>query len=473
MAHHGLLPPLSPLSQYINTPTLTFYVMGVCELETAFDKSQTIKFLEHAFVPINIRFSSIIVTDDKGVQRWKKVVCSVEDHVVVPTFPPGLSTEEYDSCLEEHISNVSMEVLPANRPPWEVHLITYPTSKAAGTLVFKLNHAIGDGYSFMGALFSIFKRADNPALPLRFPTASSRFNELSSYSKMSSYLTRCINTFSDFTRGILGTYFEDGKTVLRSKRPKVELLPVSISSVTFTIDHIREIRSAAGAPFGFVSMNEQTVNDVTTGVIAYALQLYMKRMGQLSGDTHTTALIVMNLRMYRGFSSLEEMLKANIWGNHFGFVSVTLPPYNHKDIDIADPLEFVVKSKNEMKRRMNSVSNYFTSKLLRVVGTLRGAEAAAEYLHSNLRNTSIMITNMIGPVEQAAIAGHPLKNFYFTVPGVPQSLVFTIVSYMGKLRLVATVEKDFIDSKLLVSCLKESFQKIYNAAGGKDLLKFD
>ncbi|KAF6154317.1 hypothetical protein GIB67_026773 [Kingdonia uniflora] len=450
--------------------------MVVCELETALDKSQAIKILEHAFVPINIRFSSIIVTDDKGVQRWKKVKCSVEDHVVVPTFPPGLTSEEYDSCLEEHISNVYMEVLPADRPPWEVHLIMYPTSKAAGTFVLKLNHAIGDGYSLMGALFSIFKRADNSALPLRFPTASSRYNELSSYSKMSSYVTKCINTFSDFTRGILGTYFEDGKTVLRSKRPKVEFLPVSISSVTFTIDHIREIRSAAGAvikPFGFVSMNEQTVNDVTTGVIAYALQLYMKRMGQLSGDTHTTAMIAMNLRMYRGFLSLEEMLKANIWGNHSGFLSVTLPPYNHKDIDTVDPLEFVIKSKNEMKRRMNSVSNYFTAKLLKVVGTLRGAEAAAEYLHSNLRNTSITITNMIGPVEQAAISGHAVKNFYFTVPGVPQSLVFTIVSYMGKLRLVATVEKDFIDSKLLVSCLKESFQKIYNAAGGKDLLKFD
>ncbi|MGD7340704.1 WS/DGAT domain-containing protein, partial [Ralstonia pseudosolanacearum] len=77
------------------------------------------------------------------------------------------------------------------------------------------------------------------------------------------------------------------------------------------------------------------------------------------------------------------------------------------------------------------MASYFTSKFLSVLGRLRGPEAAAEYIHSNLRNSSIMITNMVGPVEKASVGGRPLKSFYFTVPGVPQSLVFTIVSYMG------------------------------------------
>ena len=54
---------------------------------------------------------------------------------------------------------------------------------------------------------------------------------------------------------------------------------------------------------------EQTVNDVTTGLIAYALQLYMKRKGQVPVETRSTALIVMNLRMMRGFKTLEDMLK--------------------------------------------------------------------------------------------------------------------------------------------------------------------
>ncbi|KAF9616645.1 hypothetical protein IFM89_030879 [Coptis chinensis] len=459
---HTMLPPLSPLAQYINNPVLTFYVLGVCELEIPFEKPQTVQFLEDGFIPISKRFSSAIVIDEKGVQRWKKVHCKTEDHVIVPSFPSGLTPEEYDAKLEDYISDIYMEQLPEGRPPWEVHLFNYPTSNAAGTIVFKLNHALGDGYSIMGALLTLFKRADDPSLPLKFPTAASRLPGLasSSYSKVSNVVYRCINTFTDFTRGILGTYMEDDDTVLRSKTPMVEYAPVNVSSVTFSLDQIREVKSKIGA----------TVNDVTTGLIAYALQLYMKRKGQASGETRTTALIVMNLRMYRGFKNLEEMLKANIWGNHFGFLTVNLPSFN--DVDKADPIEYIAKSKSEVKRRMNSMSSYFTSKLLYILGSLRGPEAAAEYIHSNLRNTSIMISNMAGPVEKASMAGRPLKSFYFTVPGVPQSLVFTIVSYMGKLRLVSATEKGFIDSQLLNSCLKEAFSKIYVAVVGEHPVKF-
>ncbi|KAL5731229.1 hypothetical protein ACHQM5_003978 [Ranunculus cassubicifolius] len=457
-----MFPPLSPLAQFINTPVLTFYVLGVCELEAPFNKPATIQFLENGFIPLSKRFSSVIVTDEKGVQRWKKVECNTEDHVIVPTFPSNLTPEEYDVKLEDYISSFYMEELPENQPPWEVHLFMYPTSTATGTMLFKLNHALGDGYSIMGALLTLFKRADNPSLPLKFPTASSRLPGLvTNYSRVSSFIYRCINTFTDFSRGVLGTYMEDDDTVLRSKTPMVEYAPVNISSVIFSLDQIREVKSRIGA----------TVNDVTTGLIAYALQLYMKRKGQSPGETQSTALIVMNLRMTRGFKTLEDMLKANIWGNHFGFLTVALPSFS--DVDNVDPLEYVSKSKNEMKRRMNSMSNYFTSKFLNLLGALRGPEAAAEYIHSNLRNSSIMISNMVGPVEKASIAGRPLKSFYFTVPGVPQSLVFTIVSYMGKLRLVASSERGFIDPQLLNSCLKEAFTKIYVAAVGEHPVKME
>lgn len=457
-----MLPPLSPLAQFINTPVLTFYVLGVCELEGSFNKSQTVEFLENGFLPLSKRFSSVIVTDEKGVQRWKKVECRTEDHVVDPSFPLGLTPEEYDVILEDYMSDIYMEKLPENRPPWEVHLFMYPTTKAAGTMLFKLNHALGDGYSIMGALLTLFKRADNPSLPLKFPSASSRLPGLvTNYSRMSNFVYRCIYTFTDFSRGLLGTYMADDDSVLRSKTPMVEFAPVNISSVTFSLDQIRQVKSEIGA----------TVNDVTTGVIAYALQLYMKRKGQASGETRSTALIVMNLRMLRGFKNLEDMLKANIWGNHFGFLRVSLPSFS--DVDSADPIDYISKSKAEMKRRMNSMASYFTSKFLSVLGRLRGPEAAAEYIHSNLRNSSIMITNMVGPVEKASVGGRPLKSFYFTVPGVPQSLVFTIVSYMGKLRLVVTSERDYIDSKLLVSCLKEAFTNIYVAAVGEHPVKMD
>lgn len=39
---------------------------------------------------------------------------------------------------------------------------------------------------------------------------------------------------------------------------------------------------------------------------------------------------------------------------------------------------------------------------------------------------------------------------------------------MGKLTLVMTTEKGFIDSKLLASCMKEAFKKIFEDACGSD-----
>lgn len=252
-----MLPPLSPLAQFINTPVLTFYVLGVCELESPFGKPETIEFLENGFIPLSKRFSSVVVTDEKGVQRWRKVEVITEDHVVVPSFPLGLSPEEYDVKLEDYISSFYMEQLPENRPPWEVHLFMYPTSTAAGTMLFKLNHALGDGYSIMGALLTLFKRADNPSVPLKFPSASSRLPGLaaSNYCRLSNFVYRCLNTVTDFSRGVLNTYMEDDDTVLRSKTPMVEYAPVNISSVIFSLDQIRDVKSKIGAVSKVLSLS--------------------------------------------------------------------------------------------------------------------------------------------------------------------------------------------------------------------------
>jgi hypothetical protein len=69
------------------------------------------------------------------------------------------------------MSTIAREHLPQNRPLWEIHIIKYPTKNAAGTLVFKLHHALGDGYSLMGALLSCLERADNPSLPFTLPSS--------------------------------------------------------------------------------------------------------------------------------------------------------------------------------------------------------------------------------------------------------------------------------------------------------------
>jgi len=53
--------PVSPSGQYFNTPPLCSYVFGFLELEIPIDDSQAMYLIQHVFLPINPRFSSIIV----------------------------------------------------------------------------------------------------------------------------------------------------------------------------------------------------------------------------------------------------------------------------------------------------------------------------------------------------------------------------------------------------------------------------
>jgi hypothetical protein len=53
--------PVSPSGQYFNTAPLCSYVFGFLELEIPIDDSQAMYLLQHVFLPINPRFSSIMV----------------------------------------------------------------------------------------------------------------------------------------------------------------------------------------------------------------------------------------------------------------------------------------------------------------------------------------------------------------------------------------------------------------------------
>ncbi|XP_031255338.1 O-acyltransferase WSD1-like [Pistacia vera] len=121
--------------------------------------------LKDVFLPINSRFSSVMVVDENGQKQWKRVEVTLEDHVNVPIFPSGLSPESYDNYLDEYISKIGMEEFAKSRPLWEIHIFKYPTTTAPGVLIFKLHHSLGDGFSLMRALLSCLQRADDPSLP--------------------------------------------------------------------------------------------------------------------------------------------------------------------------------------------------------------------------------------------------------------------------------------------------------------------
>ncbi|KAJ4965603.1 hypothetical protein NE237_017452 [Protea cynaroides] len=450
-----LLPPLSPLSQSFNTPIMPFTIIVVLEFEKPFNKSQIIEILRDLLIPISPRFSCIIFTDNDGVKRWKKVDLTIEDHIIIPTFPSGSSSLQdcNDKHFFEYLSQISMDQLPQNQPPWEVHAIMYPTSNATMSLVFRLNHALGDGYSLMSTLFSSFKRVDDPLLPITFPVASSSspssYGRMNSLSKVSSFISRCVNTVSDSIMTLLqGMFLEDDKTVIRSVTPRLEFVPRTILSVTFDLDEIRQVKNIVGG----------TVNDVIIGLISFTIRLYMQKLESVSGNKRVSALVMMNMRMLKGYQNVEDLSKANEWGNQFGLLIISLPLFS--DSKNVSPLEFIIQAKKEMRKKMNLASIHFSAILMNILKNIMGSKAVAGLMYSTGKNTSLGISNIIGPMQKVALADNPLNGFYFTVGGVPQSLNFTVMSYMGKLRVITISQKGFIDSELLISCMKEAYGNI-------------
>jgi len=158
--------------------------------------------------------------------------------------------ESYDKLFHDYLASIAMEQLPQSRPLWEIHVITYPSKDASGSIIFKLHHALGDGYSLVGALLSCLQRADDPSLPLSFPTlrpSRPQSSTKSFWRRFSWMFSSAINTASDFGWSVLkSSFISDDKTPIRSGDEGTEFRPISISSIDFSIDHIKNIKSRLG-----------------------------------------------------------------------------------------------------------------------------------------------------------------------------------------------------------------------------------
>ncbi|KAL1555607.1 wax ester synthase/diacylglycerol acyltransferase 4-like [Salvia divinorum] len=450
------LEPMSPSAQYLKSSALSLTICGVLEIEDEIDDSMTMSLLKDIFLPINPRFSSIMVTTKKGEKKWKKVEVKLEDHVIVPTFPSGMSVDYYDECFNEYLSKIATEELPPHRPLWEIHVLKYPTKNAAGNAIFKLHHSLGDGYSLMGALLSCLERADDPSVPLTFPSAGTRIRRKSFMRRIPRFFAGLVYTAHDFGWSLFkSTLIKDDNSPIRSGADGVEFRPIATTTTTIAIDQLKQIKSKLNV----------TINDVITGVIILGTRLYMQKADEESIKSKTTALVLLNTRAINGYKSIDEMIKPNSdspWGNRFAFLQVPLPKLTRDEL--LNPLSFVKKAHRIIKRQKNSAAVYLTGQLLRLITMVRGHEATAQHIHATLKNTSMAISNLVGPVEQMALANHLCKGIYFVVAGPPQSLSVTMVSYVGKLRIAVTAEKGFIDQNKLKSCIEYAFEVIYKAA---------
>ncbi|BFG30078.1 hypothetical protein CerSpe_163520 [Prunus speciosa] len=308
----------------------------------------------------------------------------------------------------------------------------------------------------MGALLSCLQSAQNPSVPLTFPSLKSSGPKTTHKTKtVSQFFSSVFQTVSDFSWSILKSNFvEDDRTPIRSGEDGVEFRPITLSTLTFSIDEIKLIKNKLGV----------TINDVIAGIIFLGTRIYMQEVTQKSSSERCTALVLLRTRNIEGYTPIKEMIEPNnakmSWGNQFAFLHLPVP----KSTEISNPLDFVWEAQQMIKKKRSSAASYLTSWLLDILKKFRGPEGAARYIHGTLKNSSMTISNMIGPVEKMALDNQPVGGFYFMVVGPPQCLTVTALSYMGKLRVAFGAEKGFIDSQKLKASMQNAFGAILEAS---------
>ncbi|KAG9129078.1 hypothetical protein Leryth_019814 [Lithospermum erythrorhizon] len=464
-AETSVFAPASPGSQYLNSSLLSLSVVAVMESEASLDESLVIQHMIDVIVPLNTRFSSVMVSVKKGLKKWKRVDVKFEEHFIIPNLETGKSIEYYDEYITEYISKLAMEPLVQTRPLWEVHIIRCPTTNAAGLIIFKFHHSLGDGYALMGLVLSGLQRVENPALPLRFPSSEPRPRSrdgnatINCIQNTHQNFKRLMYTLSDFGWGVLKSkLIKDDETPIRSGDNGVEFRPIVVKTMTFPLNYIKQIKDKLNV----------TLNDVITGIITMGTRLYMQGESPESSRANCTALVLLNTRVVRGYKSVSDILKPTS-GNHFAFLHVPVSKLDNSEG--SNPLNFVWRVHKIIKKKRNSASVLLTGRLLETLRRIRGPEATAEYIHGTLKNSSMAISNMMGPVDQMAFATHPIKGLYFFVAGAPQSLAVLIMTYMGHLRVAIAMEKDFIDPRKFNSCMDKAFQMIHNEAVNSPIFK--
>ncbi|XP_068649109.1 wax ester synthase/diacylglycerol acyltransferase 4-like [Aristolochia californica] len=447
--HHQ---PLSPNSLAYTSSALSVSILCMFESEVPFD-DDTSTYLHLGDLCLNShpRFSSVIINDRSGTARWKKITVNLEDHVKVPRFPGGMSPDEYSNYFQEYLSKICNAPFREGIPMWEIHICNYPTRDAAGSIVIRLHHALGDGFTLMGALMSFVKRADDPSLPLTFPSSSKqRYDKKTVFSRLSESAQRFWDTASDVVwSAVESRRGADDGSAIRSGNVEIVSVPICSTRLVLPLDQVHEVKSKIDA----------TINDVVLGMIFYGIHLYNHKMNQTSSRKRMTALVTVNTRKFGGYQPVKDMLEANSSANSSTTIDILIPSCD--DVEKVDPLIFILEAQKAIKRKRNSMMTVIKLSLFQMLCKIKGAEVVGQQYYHIVNNSSMIISNLIGPKEKMKVSKYLLKNFYFFLTGCPIGIVANVMSYCGHLTLVVTIEKDFIAPEMLINYINEAFERIY------------
>jgi hypothetical protein len=371
---------------HMEDATNPMVVNGVLELAERIELGRVHDLLEPlARIP---RFRSRIVDSGTHVAlpHWEEMrELDLSQHVEHVTLPSS-----DDAALRDFVGGAVSSLLDRAQPLWHLYVVDRPSRGT--TLVFRIHHAIADGFALLGILLSLCDDRDDsrhgpPAIPRRAGIA----------------------TTAAFTKSLARITALPADPHTELKGPLSPRKNVAWSA-PIALDDVKTVAHACSA----------TVNDVLVAIAAGAIGRYLARRGRDVDGLEIHAMLPVDLR---GGAAPTDL------GNRFGLFILGLP------VGIRESFSRIKAVKQRMDLLKQTPEAVVTHALLRVLGRApRPVEALGVWFFG--QKSSMVLTNVPGPRTQLRLGGIPVSRIMFWVPQAGRmGLGISIFSYAGSVTI--------------------------------------
>ena len=417
----------------MDTPLNLMVVTAAQWYDKPLDRAELVRVLQERMIDRFPRFSQRVV-EENGLWWEDDEDFDIEDRIHELTLPQPAGRAELEKAVGDQVS----VPLPWDRPLWDLYLID--DYEGGGAAIFRMHHAIADGFSLVRVLLSL---TDDPsAEPVEFAPAN---EDRGGWTELLGGVVRGAVSLAVHPLTVPKMMWG-----LASPRAMIDLALTTISDTTtvgklllLPPDHRTVLKGPLGHekqaawtdPISFADVkrvaraSDATINDLLLAAVAGALRRYMLRRDSDAVDVR--AMVPFNLR------PLDKPLPVNL-GNQFGLVYLALPVK-------ADTHQARLE---QMKQRMDSIKNssegVVAYGILEILGM---APVAVERLAIKIftaKGTGVM-TNVPGPRKPVTLAGSRMLG---TIGWGPTSgdlgLGVAIFSYAGEITVGFCVDKGLI-----------------------------
>ncbi|MBA0682979.1 hypothetical protein Goari_024660, partial [Gossypium aridum] len=170
--------PLSPAGRLFIDPKTDVVIHCIAISKNPIDLDVAKTALKSSVLVQHPRFCSLLVRDENGFEHWRRTELDIDRHFIVINNrlnKPGKFVGEHETqgfdddegdgdgdgeaAVNQYVADLSVSSpLSMDKPLWELHLL-----KAHKCVVFRIHHALGDGFSLMSMLMAGSGKVDVPA----------------------------------------------------------------------------------------------------------------------------------------------------------------------------------------------------------------------------------------------------------------------------------------------------------------------